>query len=111
MKKCISACLCLFTVIQLYGQRCKVDDQYGGGYVFDVYDKNGVVVPDLFRVTLGGTEGSGITDTLGNFIIPADYNDEIIISNGKAITKSRDRKICEVWDLKTKTKVKNDNQK
>jgi len=106
MKKCIPACLCLFTVIQLFGQRCKVDEKYGSGYVFEVYDNNGVIVPDLFRVTLGGTEGSGITDTLGNFIIPGEYNDEIIISNGKAITKSRDRKICEVWDLKTKTKVK-----
>lgn len=106
MKKYITVCVCLFMVAQLFGQRCKVDEKYGSGYVFEVYDKNDEVVPGIFRVTLGGTEGSGITDTLGNFIIPADYNDEIIISNGKAITKSRDRKICEVWELKTKTKVK-----
>lgn len=95
--------LIIFIAINSYAQRCLVEKKYGTAT--DLYNLDGSADTSCY-IVVGRTGNYGISDARGNLVIPADYDMYFTNCKGKIIAKHVQKKMADLWDLKTKTKVK-----
>jgi|GEM_PF-7021553 hypothetical protein len=91
-------------VIIANAQPCAVLDKWGE--VKPVYSSI-TNKPDTNYFLVWDVSGNyGLVSTKNEIVIPVKYDDDIMITGTKAIAKSRNKKLVELWDIKAKTKVK-----
>jgi WG containing repeat len=98
--------LSLFILITIISQAqpCAVLDKWGE--VKPVYSSI-TNKPDTNYFLVWDESGNyGLVSSKNEIIIPTNYDDDIMITGTKAIVKNRNKKLAELWDVKTKTKVK-----
>lgn len=103
MKISISVIIGCLMALQLHAQRCFIEENYSS--VRELYNRDGSVDSNYFE-GMGQSGDYGVVDKKGNLIVPDKYRGGFVNCNGKVVATNRDKKITEVWDLKTKTKVK-----
>lgn len=103
MKISISVIIGCLMALQLHAQRCLIEENYSD--VRELYNRDSGIDSNYFE-GMGQSGGYGIIDAKGNLIVPDKYKPGFMNCNGKVIAKDREKKLVEVWDLKTKTKVK-----
>lgn len=103
MKSGFSTIIGCLMALQLNAQRCLIEENFGS--VKELYSRDGGIDSNYYE-GMGQSGGYGVIDKKGNLIVPDKYRGGFINCNGKVVAIDRNKKLAEVWDLKTKTKVK-----
>lgn len=103
MKNIIVSAIFSLVTLGLSAQFCKIQGIFGSAT--PIYNADNSVNPNYYIVP-GKNDSFGICDIEGNMIVPALYSMYFIITNGQTIAKNYKKKIVELWDLTSKTKIK-----
>jgi hypothetical protein len=104
MKLFILFSLVIFLFLTANSQPCAVLDKWGE--VRPVYSSITNKTDTNYFLVWDQSGNYGLVSSKNEIIIPVKYDDGIMISGTKAIVTNRNKKLVELWDIATKTKVK-----